>query len=214
MSLICETCIRQKDMNEFCPKRLSKEGESCQQYHEADWSKIKQLQVKVTKLKIETIELGSLRTREGILKAKLKRKDGVIARVKAELKARYNQCDKSETKKAFDRYQGFTHHFLHYLQKIGVVTDTSDTVEDLQDKLQAELEKHRWIHMDKPPIKLHEEKSPYGGYWQISDEVWVLNILTKKITITKYVKYTDGWLCGLHNGFTYWKPIILPESEM
>ena len=61
--------------------------------------------------------------------------------LQAELEARCNQCVSSETKKAFDRYQEFTHHFLHYLQKIGVVTDTSDTVEDLQDKLQAELDK-------------------------------------------------------------------------
>ena len=45
MNLICETCVRrQRDVNEFCPKQLPKEGESCQQYHEADWSKIKQLQ--------------------------------------------------------------------------------------------------------------------------------------------------------------------------
>ncbi len=49
MNLICETCVRQRDVNEFCPKQLPKEGESCQQYHEADWSKIKQLQAELGK---------------------------------------------------------------------------------------------------------------------------------------------------------------------
>ena len=49
MNLICETCVRQSDVSEVCPKRPPKEGESCQQYHEADWSKIKQLQAELDK---------------------------------------------------------------------------------------------------------------------------------------------------------------------
>ena len=65
----------------------------------------------------------------------------IIEKLQAELAMRCNKCNTVETKKAFDRYQEFVHHFLHYLQKTGVVTGTGDTVEDLRDKLQTELDK-------------------------------------------------------------------------
>ena len=64
-----------------------------------------------------------------------------IGGLQAQVKGRCNQCDKPETKKAFTRYQDFCFHFLHHLQAIGVVTGTGDTIEDIQNKLDAELDK-------------------------------------------------------------------------
>ena len=41
--LICTTCVRTRGLNEFCPDPMPDEGETCEAYREADWSKIEQL---------------------------------------------------------------------------------------------------------------------------------------------------------------------------
>ena len=73
------------------------------------------------------------------------------------------KCENVETKKAFNRYQNFTHHFLHYLQDIKVVTDTSDTVEDLQNKLDIELDKAKGL-LEKCVEPMLRYKSCLKGY--------------------------------------------------
>ena len=78
-------------------------------------------------------------------------------------------------------------------------------------KLEAELENYRWMTTRNPPTTFHEEPSNCGGVWQISEDVWILNPITKEIRIARYVELGE-WVGGWASGFIYWRPIILPPS--
>lgn len=77
------------------------------------------------------------------------------------------------------------------------------TTQEKNDKLQAELDKYRWI-----PVSEETPKAKNDTTW-LSEDVDVYNIVTREMTITQYNTSREFFLGGY---YTHWRHRILPEQ--
>ena len=72
-------------------------------------------------------------------------------------------------------------------------------------KLQAELDKHRWIPADETPDSLRE--SPAPSEWKVSYYVLEYGALVPSIMTAEQIWLDEG------SEVEYYKPIILPKEK-